>query len=198
MKTLFILIAVLTSFSLPARTQILGIFEQGAEELSEYGQQIAALELLLTRQQKGYQLIESGLTTIANITDTEFNLHQNYYSSLGTVNPAITQSPELDQFRELQSQLSSNLTTALDRWQESKYLTAGDRLYIAHTSANIANMSTSQSITFKILTSDEGVTLSDDQRAEMISRLHSQALTLYVFARSFIDAVDLLILNRED
>jgi hypothetical protein len=198
MKPPFYLIAVLTAFNLPAQSQVLGIFEQSAEELSEYGQQIAALELLLTRQQEGYEFVESSLAAISGITGTEFTLHQHYYSSLETPNPAITQSPELDEFSSFQSLISTDLTTAISRWQQSGCLTFNDRAYIGSTSAFITKTLFSQLSTSITLTSDNDFAMTDDQRAEKISQLHSQARSLYVFTQTFIDGVDLLILNRKN
>jgi hypothetical protein len=196
MKTPSLLIALLFTTTLPAHSQILGIFEQGAEELKEYGQQIAALELLLTRQQKGYQIIESGLYSISSITGNEYNLHQNYYNSLPKVNPSISRSPDLDEFVSIRSLISTDLIDALERWNKSAFLTSNDGNCIISTSANITKMSLSQSVTFMTLTSGDAVPLTDDQRIGMISDLLDEVRSLYAYTQAFIDQVDLLILNR--
>jgi hypothetical protein len=197
MKTPFIYIAILATLSLPARSQVLGIFEQGAEELSEYGQQVAALELLLSRQQKGYQIIESGLSSIGSITGDEFNLHQNYYASLAAVNPAITQTPESTAFLSIEPQILNGLTGALDRWRHSQYLTSTDLAYVTRMSSVIAAMATLQLSTFSALTSNDNLTMTDDRRIVMISQLYSQAQSLYNNSQVFINKVNTLIFNRK-
>ena len=197
MKTLIILVATLTTLNLPVQSQILGIFEQGAEELSEYGQQIAALELLLTSQHNGYQIVVSGLNSISTITGTEFGLHQSYYSSLSVVNPAITQSPGMTTCLSLESQVLTALPTALARWRQSRYLTANDLEYITRISSAITNLAGSQLSTLDTLTADNDFSMTDDQRIKMLTSLYTHIQLLYSYSQSFIDAVDLLLLNRQ-
>jgi hypothetical protein len=197
MKTPFIYIAILATLSLPARSQVLGIFEQGAEELSEYGQQIAALELLLSRQQKGYQIIESGLSSIGSITGDEFTLHQDYFTSLASVNPAINQTPEPAVFLSTESQNLNGLTAALARWRQSRWLTFTDFSYITRMSSVIVTMATLQISAFSALTSNDNLTMTDDRRIVMISQLYSQAQSLYNNSQVFINKVNTLIFNRK-
>jgi hypothetical protein len=196
-RTTALILILLTAFSLQPQCQILGIFEQGAEELSEYGQQIAALELLLSRQQNGYQIIESGLTAISNITGIECTLHQNYYSSLVIGNPAITRSPDFDEFLSVQSQISTALATALTRWRQSGYLSSPDLDYITRVCSAIESTMASQLSAFNTLISSNNFNMTDDQRIRMISQAYSKIKFLYFYSQSFIDEVDLLILNRK-
>jgi hypothetical protein len=198
MKTLLILVATLTTLTLPAQSQILGIFQQGAEELSESDQQLAALALLLTRQQNGYHIIESGLTSIDTITGNEFNLHRNYYTSLATVNPAITQTPESTAFLSIESQIINESSAALSRWRQSQYLTSSDLAYVTRMSSVIASIATLQLSTFNMLTSNSNLTMTDDQRVEMIYQNDQQARSLFNFYQSLITSVDLLILDRRN
>src|SRR4051794_30947843 len=52
-------------------------------------EQIAALKVYLGYLQKGYLITRKGLTTIGNIKQGDFNLHDDFFSSLKNVNPAI-------------------------------------------------------------------------------------------------------------
>jgi hypothetical protein len=198
MKITSLLVALLVTMTFPAHSQIIGIFEQGAEELKEYGQQIAALELLLTGQRKGYHIIESGLSSIGSITGGEFTLHQNYYAGLGAVNPAIALTPKSTGFLSIESQTLNALTAALNRWRQSQYLTSTDLAYVTRVSSFIASTATLRLSTFNALTSNNNLTMTDDQRVGIISQLYIQIQSLYVYLQTFIDSVDFLILNREN
>jgi hypothetical protein len=196
MKTPLIIIAILTTLSLPARTQILGIFEQGAEELSEYGQQIAALELLLTRQQNGYQIIESGLTAFSSITGDEFTLHRNYYGSLGAVNTVIAQGSEIDECMSLESAVLTTLLPTLQRWRTSKYLRAGELAYINQMTEILTNTASAQITSLSLLLTSGTLMMTDDQRISRITQLYVKFRSVYACSQIFINAVDYLILNR--
>jgi hypothetical protein len=198
MNNPFYFIAVLTAFNLPAQSQVLGVFEQGAADLKEYGQQIAALELLLTRQQEGYRVVESGLTAISAITGTEYNLHQHYFTSLDDINPAVDQIPEIPAFFSIESQTLNELTAALTRWHQSQYLSSKDNAYVTRTSSFVTTMATRQLLTLYEITSDSKLTMTDDQRVDMISKLYTQIRSLYVYTQTFIDDIDLLIINRKN
>jgi hypothetical protein len=198
MKTSFLLVVLFVCFELSARSQVLGVFEQGAEELREYGQQIAALGLLLDRQEKGYQVIESGLSSIGSITGGEFGLHQEYYAGLGAVKPVIGQSPDVTAFLSMESQMLHGLTAALSRWRQSQYLTATDLAFVTRMSSVITNAATLQLSIFKGLTSNGNLVMSDDQRVEMMGRVYAYNRRLCVCSQAFIDGVEFLILNRKN
>jgi hypothetical protein len=198
MKRSILFVALVAGFGISARSQVLGIFEQGAEELSEYGRQIAALGMLLNRQEKGYQIIESGLSSIGSITGDELSLHQNYYSSLGAVNRGITQNPELKAFLSTESQILNGLTAALACWRQSPYLTSTDHSYVTRMSSVIVDQANLQLCIFNALTSNDSLTMSDDIRVEMLFELYAHIRDLCVYAQDFIDAVDILILNRKN
>ena len=52
-------------------------------------QQIAALQVYLGYAKKGYTIVTSGVNTIRNIKNGDFNLHRDFFSRLKNVNPAI-------------------------------------------------------------------------------------------------------------
>jgi hypothetical protein len=196
MKRLILFVALVAGFGVSARSQVVGIFEQGAEELGEYGRQIAALAMLLNRQEKGYQVIETGLSLIGSITGDELSLHKNYYASLGVVNRGITQSPELKAFLSTESQILNGLTAALASWRQSPYLTSTDHSYVTRMSSVIVDKANLQLYIFNALTSNDSLTMSDDIRVEMLFEVYAHIRDLCVYTRNFIDAVEILILNR--
>src|SRR5580704_8597036 len=78
------------------RAQFLGgIFDQGATELKEYAEQIAALQVYTGQAEKGYKIVEGGLANIGKINQGELELHQAFFSSLAAVNPKIANMAEV-------------------------------------------------------------------------------------------------------
>src|SRR5450631_2488296 len=89
MKKLFILNLIIM-ISIGASAQGLSnIFNQKAADLKSMGKQIVLLQLYIGWIEKGYNIARSGLTLIGEIKQGEFNLHNVFFSSLSSVNPAI-------------------------------------------------------------------------------------------------------------
>src|SRR5882672_6465398 len=88
MKTLFMILLIGKSFFSFGQT-----FEEWAQQKKTQKkyllQQIAALQVYIGYAKKGYNVVNNGLTTIRNIKNGDFNLHQNFFESLKQVNPKI-------------------------------------------------------------------------------------------------------------
>ncbi len=52
-------------------------------------EQIAALQTYIGYAGKGYSIVTGGLSIIRNIKHGDFNLHNNFFNSISSVNPAI-------------------------------------------------------------------------------------------------------------
>jgi hypothetical protein len=57
--------------------------------------QLAELHVYATMAKEGYKIVEDGWRTVANIRQGEWDLHQAYYGSLLTVDPAVRRLPEI-------------------------------------------------------------------------------------------------------
>lgn len=79
-----------------------GFFEQGATELKEYAEQIAALKVYEGKLKQGYAIVKSGLKGIGNIHGMEYSLHQAYFGNLTAVNPTIAGMAEVGEIIRLQ------------------------------------------------------------------------------------------------
>ena len=79
-----------------AWSQVLGgLFDQQATELKYYQQQIAYLEIYIGYLEKGYKIAQAGLSEIAAIKKGEFHLHQEFFSALASVSPAIARDDRI-------------------------------------------------------------------------------------------------------
>lgn len=63
--------------------------QQNKTQLTYLRQQIAGLMVYLDYTQKGYQIAQTGLTTIGKIKSVDFGLHEDFFHSLQAVNPRI-------------------------------------------------------------------------------------------------------------
>jgi hypothetical protein len=73
-------------------TQAQGVstfFSQSETRLKYYAEQIATLQGYIADAEKGYKIVESGLQTVDQIKNGEFNLHNAFYTALKTVSPTV-------------------------------------------------------------------------------------------------------------
>ena len=108
MKYFFLICTLWGTGSLPTHAQTIAALTE----------QLAALQALAHTVEHGYQLIGSGLQTIGQITNGEFQLHREYFGSLSAVSPAVDNDPKLTALRSLQAQLVQQINAALDYWRQ--------------------------------------------------------------------------------
>lgn len=89
-----------------------------AQTISVMTEQLAELEIFRQTTAQGYQIETSGVDSIGQITNDEFQLHQAWYGSLGAINPSFDTDVELAALRNLQSYLVQRIQTDIDHWRQ--------------------------------------------------------------------------------
>ena len=87
-----------------------------AQGLSTWIEQLTALQALEQTVKQGYATVTHGLQNIGDIRTDEYQLHQVYYGSLETVNPAVADDPKTVELTKLLQQLVQRLNAELDYW----------------------------------------------------------------------------------
>ncbi len=91
MKKTIVTLGVYFLSLLPASSQTWAEWTQQKETQKKYLlQQITALQIYLSYAKKGYDIASKGINTVRNIKKGDFNLHQEFFSSLKNVNPKIS------------------------------------------------------------------------------------------------------------
>lgn len=89
-----------------------------AQTLEVMAEQLAALRALQQSTTQGYQIMTSGVDSIGQITNGEYQLHQAYFGSLGMVSPAVSNDAKLSALKGLQLQLVQQINAALAYWKQ--------------------------------------------------------------------------------
>ena len=175
---------------------IIGIFEQGAYELKEYGQQIAALGLFITQEEKGYGIKESGLASIGSITRNEYGLHQTYFGSLASVNPVVGEMAAVTEILALETGVVKGFGAAMGRWKGSGGLTAAELAMLGQIYANLCTVGVDGVEALEDVITKGELTMSDDQRMERIMQIDREMRERNVFAQQVAAEGDLLVMER--
>jgi hypothetical protein len=183
---------------MPGRSQTYAEwFDQNATRKQYNEQQIAALGTFITVAEKGYSIVESGLSTIKGIKTGEFNLHSNFYASLESINPAIGNMGEIAEIVSLQLATAERINAALSRYEQNDAIgkdevTALSKVFQAIVSAGISDVNT----LIQIITAGK-FQLTDDQRIGYIRELDTSARARYELAAGMTDQADLVSLQRQ-
>jgi hypothetical protein len=180
-----------------ARGQFLGgIFEQGATELREYGQQIVALALLIDRSEKGYRIVEGGLADIGGVTGAEYGLHQTYFGSLAAVNPAVAQMPEVSEILAMEAGIVSGMALAVKRWRASGRLTVGEMGVAGEVYAGVCRGGEEILGELREALSDGELVMGDGQRMGRVVELVGRMRELEHSSSAYIAGGDFLVAQR--
>lgn len=147
--------------------------------------QIAALKVHLSNLKKGYQIVQRGLYTIDNIKSGNFNLHNDFFSSLNNVNPHIKNSAKVADIIAYQMYIIRDFKQTNARLKRDGNLTPEELYYLGYC---YTNMMKSCDLTLAQLV--ETITkakkqMTDDQRIKEIDRLHDDMRDKYAFVRAF-------------
>jgi hypothetical protein len=179
------------------RAQVLGgIFDQGATELKEYAQQIAALQVYIGQAEKGYRIVGSGLAGIGKINQGEYELHQAFFNSLAAVNPKIAGMPEVAEILALQASIVEGFSAAMSRWKKGGGLSAGELEAVGQVYSTICRAGLQDVGDLQNLTTPGKLTMPDDQRIIRIKALDADMKQQYVFVQQFTAQTDMLVAER--
>jgi len=89
-----------------------------AQTITVMTEQLAELEIFRLTTAQCYQIETTGVDSIGQITNDEFQLHQAYYGSLGSINPSFIKDEELTALRNLQSYLLQRIQADIDHWRQ--------------------------------------------------------------------------------
>ena len=80
--------------------------------------ELAAFRTLEQTVQSGYHLATTGLTSIGDSKDAEYQLHSAYFGSLSTVSPAVANDPKLGALINRLETLIQELNIQLNYWRQ--------------------------------------------------------------------------------
>lgn len=187
---------LLAAFLLISRTQraqgIGGWFDQHSTRLKYYAQQIAALQVLLGEMKQGTLVSGTGLAAISASKQDEFALHQDYYASLGEINPAVRDMPEVAELGKLEAMMVQRFSDALTRYRNDGILGASWLNQLSAVYNGVLQECAADLATLNGVVNAGFWQMTDDQRLACIGRLDLRMKQRYAFVLRVTDETDLL------
>lgn len=190
-KSFGFLFLVSCSSQAPAQT-FAEWFKQNDTQKKYLVQQLVALKAYAGYLKKGYEIASEGITTVKNVRNGEFSLHQGFFNSLKSINPQIKNSMKTGEIIAYQMEIIKLFTglNQMDGFSDQ------ERSYIRKVKTKVLDEGGKELEMLLIVITTGGLEMSDDERIERINQIHFSMKNKYAFAQSFVNDAALLIRER--
>ena len=167
-----------------------------AEQLLLDIQKLRQLKQILADLKKGYDIVYKGYSTIKNISEGNFNLHQAFLDGLLQVSPVIRNYKKVADIISLQLRIVSEYKSALRQFKENGKFTLGEIDYIGKVYSNLFDQSVKNIETLTMIISSGTLRMSDDERLKQIDTLYEDMVDKLTFLRHFNNQTFVLSMQR--
>ncbi|WP_374163824.1 TerB family tellurite resistance protein [Arcticibacter sp. MXS-1] len=189
MKTILIVIAIAASSTTKAQSVEVQQLLLNYEKLTQ-------LKNILTDMKKGYEIVSKGYTTIKNISEGNFHLHDAFISGLLAVNPAIKNYKRVPDIITHQKNIVKEYRQAFNRFKNSGIFSSSEIDYLGAVYANLFNQSLQNLDELATVITTSKLSMSDDERLEAIDRIFADTENKLQFLRDFNRKTNILVLQR--
>lgn len=186
---LSILVMTFVLAARPARAQM---------DRDEMLAQIAKLQLFISQTEKGYQLVRQGLTTLGDIKQGDFNLHQLFFSSLQLVSPKIRAYIKIADILTMQAGMLAAYHAGYNQVKAASLFTAADLAYIGNVYQGILGKNSDDITELTGILTDGNWQMNDAQRLSSVDHLYGSVTAQYQSLLRFNDRLRLLALQKRE
>ena len=194
-KVIFMLLLLLCGHQLIAQSWN-EWFKQKQTKLKYIAQQIAAFEAYANYLKKGYKIVAKGWNTINDIKHGDFDLHNNYFTSLQHVNSSVADYDKIDGITGVQLQILKLNDVTKKIIDDNANIQSVEKNYINKVMANLLGKCADDLDELKELTTNDSFVMKDDERLKRINELYNDIQDKYAFAKYFQSSVQTFALSR--
>lgn len=158
--------------------------------------QIAALQVYIGYVEKGYAIANKGLNAIHAIKKGDFSLHDEYFTSLKSVNPKIKNYLKVADIMAMQVKIIQAYHKQKILARESGQLTQREISYCNTVFTSLLNGCTDIIDQLLTLVTNGVSEIKDDERIRNIDGLHKAMKDRFAFAEHFTREANELQINR--
>ena len=171
-------------------------FHQKKTQIRYLLQQIGANGVYIEYLQKGYKIAESGLNTINNIKHGDFNLHNDFFNSLGEVNPRVKDLAEVADIIAMQVQIIKQARSAVQHIRSCDQFTSAEVTYLQNVFNHLLDECSKDINELMMVTTSSETQMTDDERIKRIDRIYAGMQDRLSFCKAFSTDAAMLALER--
>ena len=193
MKKLIILLLLTTTAGLtnPAQAQ-----EDEIQQLALNIQKLAQFKQILKDLKKGYEIVHKGYSTVKNLSEGNFKLHEAFLDGLWQVGPTVRNYRRAKDIIQFQVILVREYKQAYGRFRQEGRFTPQELDYLGGVYENLFRQSLRDLDELATVVTAKKLRMSDDERLGAIDRIHSGMQDKLLFLRQFNRSTALLALGR--
>jgi DNA repair ATPase RecN len=170
-----------------------------AEELKQLAlniEKLAQFKQILADLKKAYEVLYGGYTTIKNISEGNFNLHETFLNGLLEASPAVKKYKKIADVISLQVRLVKEYKSAFNQFKNSGHFTIEELDYMGKVYGRLFNESLKHlDDLVNVLTANK-MRMSDDERLKTIDKIYAGMAEKMSFLRHFNSGNSLLGIQR--
>jgi DNA repair ATPase RecN len=170
-----------------------------AEELQQLAlniEKLAQFKQILSDLKKAYEILYGGYTTIKNISEGNFSLHQTFLDGLLKVSPAVQKYKKVADIISLQLQLVKEYKAAFARFKNNNWFRPEEIDYMGKVYSNLFKKSLQHLDDLVTVLTANQLRMSDDERLSRIDQIFSGMQDKMVFLRHFNSNTSILGIQR--
>jgi hypothetical protein len=145
---------------------------------------------------KGYKILDKGYTTIRNIAQGNYTLHQLFIDGLMAVNPSIRNYKRIPFIIEYQQVLLKEYQRAYNRFRQDPNFKLDELEYLANVYKFLFDASLRNIDELLMVITATKLSMSDDERLQAIDRIFFDMEDKLIFLRTFNNNTQLLAIQR--
>ena len=190
-----ILISITICLSLSGLNRLFGQSDE-AQQLLLNWEKLQELEKILDNMYVGYKILDKGYTTIKNISEGNYTLHQLFLDGLMAVSPAVMNYKRIPFISDYQKLLVKEYKNAYTRFRSDPHFTPQEIEYVANVYNYLFTASLRNIDDLVMITTATKLRMSDDERMRAIDRIFYDMESKVGFLRSFNSSTQLLAIQR--
>lgn len=159
-------------------------------------QKLNQLKSILEDLKKGYEIVFKGYTTVKNLAEGNFKLHDLFLAELLKVSPTVRNYYKVAEITDMQLRLVKEYKAAFQRFRSGQRFTTDELDYIARVYAKLLGQSLRNLDELLMTVTDKKLRASDDERLKAIDQVHVQMEEKLAFLRDFNRNVSVLASQR--
>lgn len=159
-------------------------------------EKLTQLKNILAELKDGYQIVSHGYTTIKNISEGNFNLHNIFLEGLLEVSPAVKKYIRIKDIIDAQLSIVREYKHALKHFKRSGEFSVDELDYLEKVYANLFNHSVDNLQTLIMVITAGKLRMSDDERINSIDAVWKEISQQLTFLRHFNNQAQILCLQR--
>jgi murein DD-endopeptidase MepM/ murein hydrolase activator NlpD len=160
-------------------------------------EKLTQLKNILTDMKKGYQIVSKGYSTIKNIAEGNFNLHDAFINGLMAVSPEVRNYKRVPDIIQYQKNIVREYKQAFNRFRNSGNFSLNEIEYLTKVYSNLFNQSLQNLDELATVITASKLSMSDDERLKAIDRIFQDTEDKLQFLRDFNKKTAILSIQRD-